>query len=178
MLAATCSLVFLFGLVGPLAHRRPRSRVLRAPGHAHAVAAAIVAWSMDIVLALTLSSASGCSASRPRSRWARGSRRGSWSSCSPGAVPALGLGRVGRIALLTIAATIPATIVAWFVEQALLDRWGTYPGFLTVLIRLLIVGAAGGIVLLAGSLALRIPELPAMLSLMTDLVRRRRAPAA
>ena len=177
MLAGDMLAVFMFGLVGHsliavLARAFYALQDTRTP-----VAAAIVAVVMDIVLALTLSERFGMlgvAAAIALGAWVE---TGSWSSCSPaGARPGAGARRPHR--LLTIAATIPATIVAWFVEQALLDRWGTYPGFLTVLIRLLIVGAAGGIVLLAGSLALRIPELPAMLSLMTDLVRRRRAPAA
>ena len=178
MLAGDMLAVFMFGLVGHsliavLARAFYALQDTRTP-----VAAAIVAVVMDIVLALTLSERFGMlgvAAAIALGAWVE---TGILVVLLARRVPALGLGRVGRIALLTIAATIPATIVAWFVEQALVDRWGTYPGFLTVLIRLLIVGAAGGIVLLAGSLALRIPELPAMLSLMTDLVRRRRAPAA
>ena len=178
MLAGDMLAVFMFGLVAHsliavLARAFYAVQDTRTP-----VAAAIVAVVLDIAFALAFSERfgmPGVAAAIAIGAWAETvilvvllARR----------VPALGLGSVGRVALLTIVATIPATIVAWLVEGALVDRWGTYPGFVTVLLRLLIVGAAGGLVVLAGSLALRIPELPAMLSLMTDLIRRRRAQEA
>jgi putative peptidoglycan lipid II flippase len=179
-LAGEMLAVFMFGLVAHsliavLARAFYALQDTRTP-----VAAAIVAVVLDIGLALALSDRfgmEGVAAAIAVGAWAETvilvallARR----------VPDLGLGSVGRVALLTIVATIPATIVAWLVEGTLVDAWGMYPerGFVTVLLRLVIVGTAGGLVVLAGSLALRIPELPAMLSLMTDLIRRRRAQEA
>jgi putative peptidoglycan lipid II flippase len=178
MLAGDMLAVFMFGLVAHsliavLARAFYAVQDTRTP-----VAAAIVAVVLDIAFAVVLSERfgmPGVAAAIAIGAWAETvilvvllARR----------VPALGLGSVGRVALLTIVATVPATIVAWFAEGALVDAWGTYPGFLTVLMRLVIVTAAGGLVVLVGSLALRIPELPAMLSLMTELIRRRRAQPA
>jgi putative peptidoglycan lipid II flippase len=179
-LAGDMLAVFMFGLVAHsliavLARAFYAVQDTRTP-----VSAAIVAVVLDIGLALMLSERygmNGVAAAVAVGAWAETvilvvllERR----------VPRLGLRGVGRVAVLTIVATVPATIVAWLVEEALVDAWGPYPerGFLTVLLRLVIVAGAGGLVFLGGSLALRIPELPAMLSLMTDLIRRRRAQAA
>ena len=46
-------------------------------------------------------------------------------------------------------------------------------GFLLLLVRISLAVAAGGLVIVAGSLALRIDELRSIVGVMTDLVRRR-----
>jgi peptidoglycan biosynthesis protein MviN/MurJ (putative lipid II flippase) len=83
---------------------------------------------------------------------------------------------VARSLVLAAIVTAPGVLVAWLLERALVEAWGPAPGFLPLLLRIVLVTVAGGLVVLAGAAALRIPELPAMLSVMTDLVRRRGRP--
>ena len=64
-------------------------------------------------------------------------------------------------------------LVAYAIDRALVGAWGTDPGFLLLLVRISLAVAAGGLVIVAGSLALRIDELRAIVAVMTDLVRRR-----
>ena len=63
--------------------------------------------------------------------------------------------------------------VAYAVDRALTGAWGEDPGFLLLLVRISLAVAAGGLVILAGSLALRIDELRSIVGVMVDLVRRR-----
>jgi len=63
--------------------------------------------------------------------------------------------------------------VAWGVEQALLGAWGEDPGFLLLVARAGTAVAAGGLVIIAGSLALRITELRTIVGVVMDLLRRR-----
>lgn len=63
--------------------------------------------------------------------------------------------------------------VAWGVEQALLGAWGEDPGFLLLVARAGTAVAAGGLVIIGGSLALRITELRTIVGVVMDLLRRR-----
>jgi 1-deoxy-D-xylulose 5-phosphate reductoisomerase len=63
--------------------------------------------------------------------------------------------------------------VAFGVNQALVGAWGLAPGFLALLARMCLAVAAGGAVIIAGSLALRIDELRSIVAVMVDLLRRR-----
>ena len=78
----------------------------------------------------------------------------------------------------TVAATIVVTAfgagLAWLIERGLVGAWGTDPSKLLLLVRLLLAAGAGGAVVLAASLALRIGELPTIVGLVTDVLRRRR----
>ena len=51
--------------------------------------------------------------------------------------------------------------------------WGADPGFLRLLVRMVVATAAGGLVILAGSLALRIEEPRLIVGVVVDLLRRR-----
>jgi putative peptidoglycan lipid II flippase len=90
-------------------------------------------------------------------------------------VPAYGAGLryvawvLGRAAAVALA----GAAVAWGVEQALLAAWGEDPGFLVLLVRASAATAAGGLVILGGSLALRITELRTIVGIVLDLLRRR-----
>jgi putative peptidoglycan lipid II flippase len=90
-------------------------------------------------------------------------------------VPAIrpGMGHVGVVMAKTVLVSFAGALVAYAVDQALVGAWGTDPGFLLVLVRISLAVAAGGLVIVAGSLALRIDELRAIVGVMTDLVRRR-----
>ncbi len=88
-------------------------------------------------------------------------------------VPGLGLSRVGWVMARTLAASLAGAAVAFAIEQWLRAAWGTDPGFLLVLVRTSLAVAAGGAVVLAGSLALRIEEPRTIVAVVVDLIRRR-----
>ncbi len=92
-----------------------------------------------------------------------------------GRVPGYGAGlrNVLNVLLRTLVVAAAGGAVAWGVEQALLDAWGEDPGFVLLLVRVSIATAAGGLVFIAGSLALRISELRLIVDLVVDLLRRR-----
>jgi len=64
-------------------------------------------------------------------------------------------------------------LVAYAIDVALVGAWGAAPGFLLLLVRIAVAVAAGGLVIVAGSLALRIDELRTIVGVVVDLVRRR-----
>jgi putative peptidoglycan lipid II flippase len=63
--------------------------------------------------------------------------------------------------------------VAYGVEQTLLSGWGEDPGILLLVVRVTLAVAAGGLVIAAASLALRITELRTIVGIVVDLLRRR-----
>jgi putative peptidoglycan lipid II flippase len=89
----------------------------------------------------------------------------------PGIRP--GLGHVGVVMAKTLAVSIAGALVAYALDRALIDAWGESPGFVVVLARLCLAVAAGGLVIVAGSLALRISELGTIVGVVVDLLRRR-----
>ena len=165
--------VFLVGLTGHsliavLARAFYARQDTRTP-----VAAALVSVGVDIALALALAPAFGLRAV------AAAIAIGAWIETAILAVllerrvHGLGLAGVARAMAVTLAITGVAGAAAWLLERSMLDAWGADPGVLVVLLRIVLVTALGGAIVLAGAVALRIPELPAILSVVTDLVRRR-----
>ena len=172
-LTAATLAVFMLGLVGHamiavLARAFYAIQDTRTP-----VAAALVAVGLDIVLAIVLARPFGLPG------MAGAMAVGAWVETAVLAVlvvrrdEGLSLAPVGRSLILSTIVTVPGALVGWLVEGALVDALGPAPGFALLLARTVIVSAVGGVVVLAGAAALRIPELPAILSVMTDLVRRR-----
>ncbi len=90
-------------------------------------------------------------------------------------VPAMrpGMGHVGVVAAKSLVVTIVGGLVAYGVSLALVAAWGATPGFLVLVVRAVLVVAAGGLVIVAGSVALRIEELGTIVGVVMDLIRRR-----
>ena len=63
--------------------------------------------------------------------------------------------------------------VALAATQLLLASWGESPGVIALLLRAGLAVAAGGAVIVAGSLALRIEEPRLIVGVVVDLLRRR-----
>jgi putative peptidoglycan lipid II flippase len=89
----------------------------------------------------------------------------------PGIRP--GMGHVWIVMAKTLVVSLAGALVAYSIDRALTDAWGVDPGFLLILVRMSLAVAAGALVILAGSLALRIDELRSIVGVMVDLVRRR-----
>lgn len=140
------------------------------------VAAALVAVVVDIVLALVLVGPLGLTG------LALAIAIGAWVELGFLAVllrrrvPGLGLGAVvGVLAVTTLVAALAAA-AAFGLQWLLVTAWGERPGQLLVLVRLVLVVGIGGIVFAAASLALRIGELPTIVGVVVDLIRRRGRP--
>jgi putative peptidoglycan lipid II flippase len=88
-------------------------------------------------------------------------------------VSLFGLGGVVRVALEAALGTLVAGAVGLLVLYTIDGYIGPSPGVLALLAQGLVVAAAFGAVYLVVSLALRIPELPSIVAVMSDLVRRR-----
>jgi putative peptidoglycan lipid II flippase len=172
-LTAETLVVFLAGLTGHsliavLARAFYARQDTKTP-----VAAALVSVALDIALALLLSPTLGLAGV------AAAIAIGAWVETAILAIllerriHGLGLGSVVRVLLATLLISAVAVGAAWLVERTLVDAWGRDPGALILLLRAAIVTTVGGLVVLAGAVALRIPELPAILEVVTDLVRRR-----
>ncbi len=84
-----------------------------------------------------------------------------------------GLGYVAWVLARALVVALAGAAVAWGVEQALLAAWGEDPGFILLLVRAGSATAAGALVILGGSLALRIAELRTIVGIVADLLRRR-----
>jgi putative peptidoglycan lipid II flippase len=87
-------------------------------------------------------------------------------------VPELGLGEVWVLMAKALIAAVPGALVAWAVTFVLVSAWGTSAGYLVTFVRLVAATAAGGVVMLGASLALRIDEPRRMLGIVRDLARR------
>jgi putative peptidoglycan lipid II flippase len=84
-----------------------------------------------------------------------------------------------HLASVMVRATLVAVaggLVAWAVDNALVGLWGEAPGYLLLTVRAAAAVAVGGLVIVAGSLLLRIGELGTITNVLVDVVRRR-APA-
>ncbi len=88
----------------------------------------------------------------------------------------LDLGHVGSVVLRTLVVAIAGGLVAWWVAQLAAGLTGQDPGFLRLLVRVVVESAAGGAVVLAGSFALRIEEPRLIVGVVVDLIRRRGRP--
>ena len=90
-------------------------------------------------------------------------------------VPGMGapMRHVGVVILKSLAVAAIGGLAAHGVEGALLGAWGQGPGYPLLLARGVLAVGAGGLVLLAGSLALRIEELGTIVGVVVDLTRRR-----
>lgn len=82
------------------------------------------------------------------------------------------VGGLVRVGLAALVAALAAGAAAWLVLVVLAGATAGIPGAAAYLVQLVVVVAVGGTVFLAVSAALRIPELPTMIRLMKDAVRR------
>ncbi len=88
-------------------------------------------------------------------------------------VPLLGVADVARVGLEGALGTLIAGAVGLLVLYTIDGFIGPAPGILALLAQGVVVSAAFAAVYLVVSLVLRIPELPSIVAIMTDLVRRR-----
>ena len=88
-------------------------------------------------------------------------------------LPGLGLGHVGGVMARSAIASALGAAVALAATQLLLASWGESPGVIALLLRAGLAVAAGGAVIVAGSLALRIEEPRLIVGVVVDLLRRR-----
>lgn len=89
-------------------------------------------------------------------------------------IPGLGLSEVLRVLVLTAVVSLLGAAVAMVVRETLVAAWTEDAPQMLVLVRLVAATAAGGIVIVAGSLALRIDELRTISGVVVGLVRRPR----
>jgi putative peptidoglycan lipid II flippase len=82
------------------------------------------------------------------------------------------LSGLGRVGIESIAGSIVATIVAVGALGVVEGALGREPGRLILIVEVAIVSAVFGLVYAALSLALRIPELPSIVGVMADVIRR------
>jgi putative peptidoglycan lipid II flippase len=87
-------------------------------------------------------------------------------------LPGFGLAGLARVAVESALGTIVATAVGLGVIGAIEGVIGQAPGRLALVAEGIAVTGAFGIVYLAVSVVLRIPELPTIVGVMTDLLRR------
>jgi putative peptidoglycan lipid II flippase len=92
-----------------------------------------------------------------------------------GRVPgyAEGVRYVAWVLARSLVVALAGGAVAWGVSAALLGAWGEDPGFVLLVVRATLAVGAGGLVLVAGSIALRIAELRTIVGVVVDLLRRR-----
>jgi putative peptidoglycan lipid II flippase len=88
-------------------------------------------------------------------------------------LPTLELGHVASVMVRTLIVAVAGGAVAWAVTRGLESAFGTDPGFVRLIVQMALAAAAGGLVILAGSLALRIEEPRLIVGVVVDLVRRR-----
>jgi putative peptidoglycan lipid II flippase len=88
-------------------------------------------------------------------------------------LPALGLGDLLRVGLESALATVVAGSLALASLYGIDSFIGPAPGLVGLVAQGILVSVVFGVVYLALSVALRIPELPSIISVMTDLLRRR-----
>ena len=80
-----------------------------------------------------------------------------------------GLGRVG---VESVVGSVVAGVAAYAVLELVRGQLGTEPGRLVLIVEAAIVSAAFGAVYALVSVALRIPELPSIVGVMADVLRR------
>ncbi len=90
-------------------------------------------------------------------------------------MPELDLLAVWTVLGRTLIAVLAGAAVTYGVEQLLTSAWGQDPGFVPLLVRVAVAVAAGGLVVIAGSIALRIEEPRRIVRVVVDLIQRRAA---
>ncbi len=88
-------------------------------------------------------------------------------------LPSLPITGIVRVTLEAGLATFVASAVALGAVYVIDGLVGPTPGKVALVGQMVVAAVAGGLAYLGVSLALRIPELPSMISLMQDLIRRR-----
>jgi len=88
-------------------------------------------------------------------------------------IPTLSFAPVAATAARSVPAALAAGAAAWLAGRAAAALLGADDALVPLLLRTATAAAAGGLVYLALSAVLRIPELPAMVEVATDLLRRR-----
>ena len=87
-------------------------------------------------------------------------------------LPHLELSGLGRVGAEAIVACIVAGLGASWMLGVVGDALGTDPGRVLLIVQVVLVSVAFGLVYAALSLALRIPELPSIVGVMADVIRR------
>jgi putative peptidoglycan lipid II flippase len=87
-------------------------------------------------------------------------------------LPKFELRGLGRVAVEAVIGSAIAGSVAFFLDQSIVAAIGSEPGRLVKVVEIAIVGLAFGLVYGGVSLALRIPELPSIVGVMADVIRR------
>ena len=87
-------------------------------------------------------------------------------------LPSFPLAGMGRVALEALGGSVVAGAVAFVAVQAISGWLGTTPGWFGLVAEVTVAGLAFGLVYAAISLALRIPELPTIVGVMADVLRR------
>jgi putative peptidoglycan lipid II flippase len=90
-------------------------------------------------------------------------------------VPGYGAGvaYVAGVMIRSLLVTGVGAVVAYGITQALLGAWGEDPGVVLLVARSGLAVLGGGLVLVAGALALRIAELRTIVGVVVDLIARR-----
>ena len=84
-----------------------------------------------------------------------------------------GMRHVGVVGVKSLVSALAGGLAAFGVSSLLLGAWGEDPGYLLLFVRGVLAVGAGGLVIVAGSLALRITELRTIVGVVVDLLRRR-----
>ena len=88
--------------------------------------------------------------------------------------PGLDLVGIAGVAARSLVATAIATGIAYLVTVVIVQPEVDEPSKLLILVEAVLAAGAAGLTYVGVALALRIPELPSMIAIVTDLVRRRR----
>jgi putative peptidoglycan lipid II flippase len=88
-------------------------------------------------------------------------------------VAGLGLRHVWIVLAKSLVVSLAGAAAAYGVHVLLAGAWGEDAAFLVVLVRATLTVAVGGLVIVAGSVALRIEELGTIVGVVVDLIRRR-----
>ncbi len=137
------------------------------------VVASLVAVGVDVGLALVLVGPLGLTGLALAIAFGAWVETGILAVLLRRAVPGLGLGEVVRILLLTAGIGALGAVVAFAMRQLLVGAWGEDPVQILVLARAAASVIVGGIVIILASRALRIAELPTIVGVVVDLLRRR-----
>ena len=175
---ASCLAVFLVGLtahslIAVLARAFYALQDTRTP-----VAAALVAVLVNVVAANALSGPlglNGLAAAIAIAAWLETAMlvvllRARTPDLGPG------LRHLGVVMLKSLIVSLAGAAVAWLLDGWLVALWGESPGYLLLAVRASAAVGLGGLVIVGGSLLLRIGELGTITGVMLDAVRRR-APA-
>jgi putative peptidoglycan lipid II flippase len=87
-------------------------------------------------------------------------------------LPSFPLSGMGRVALEALGASLVAGAVAFLVVQGIAGWLGSAPSWIALVGEVTVAGIAFGLVYAAISVALRIPELPTIVGVMADVLRR------